>query len=147
MMQAIKTTENNALPKHEESTFGEHGSKHLRSYPPAGIASLNEESRICESELVALTQAIQNVSAALVSGAMTLTELEGSGAILMLAKRDEMLTINASATWLVARLQAPYPLLSANELSQKFAAQFGITELQAEHDAHLFLTHLAQQLI
>jgi hypothetical protein len=33
----------------QESTFGEHGSKHLRSYPPAKIASLNEERRICES--------------------------------------------------------------------------------------------------
>jgi tRNA-modifying protein YgfZ len=32
-----------------ESTFGEHYSKHLRSYPPARIASLNEECRIQES--------------------------------------------------------------------------------------------------
>jgi hypothetical protein len=103
-------------------------------------------SNIPESTRQELSQAMLNVSAALGSGAMTLTELEGSGAILMLAKRDEMLTINTSATWLVARLQATNASCSADNLSQLFAEQFGITQAQAEQDVRLFLTHLAKQL-
>jgi hypothetical protein len=116
-----------------------------------GVTDKHDDSRLGvtdkhdESTRLALTQAMQSVSAALISGAMTLTELDGSGAILMLAKRDEMLTINASATWLVAYLQNASPT-SAEQLGQLFAQQFGITQLQAELDAHLFLTHLAKQL-
>ena len=93
----------------------------------------------------ALITALQSVHSALECGAMTFTGLEGIGAILMLAKLDEMLTINASAAWLIARLQqrgveAPDVMLA------DFAAHFAIPSEAAELDIRRFFSQLASSL-
>ena len=92
-----------------------------------------------------LNTALQSVHSALESGAMTFTGLEGIGAILMLAKRDEMLTINVSAAWLIARLQqrgveAPEVMLA------QFAAHFAIPPQVAALDISRFFSQLSTSL-
>ncbi len=92
-----------------------------------------------------LNTALQSVHSALECGAMTFTGLEGIGAILMLAKRDEMLTINVSAAWLIARLQqrgveAPEVVLA------EFAAHFSIPPQAAALDIRRFFLQLATSL-
>jgi hypothetical protein len=92
-----------------------------------------------------LNTALQSVHSALESGAMTFTGLEGIGAILMLAKRDEMLTINVSAAWLIARLQQCG--VEANEVMlAEFAAHFAIPPQAAALDIRRFFLQLATSL-
>jgi Coenzyme PQQ synthesis protein D (PqqD) len=90
-------------------------------------------------------QALTNLAQAFAAGQITLTELEGNGAILMLLKRDEMLTINVTAAWLLAKLQACGFKISEADLVSQFAQQFDINLDLAAQDAHAFLRHLATQ--
>lgn len=90
----------------------------------------------------ALRTAVQTVQSALASGAMTFTALEDVGAILMLSQRDEMLTINVTAAWLIARLQSGNEAIDAAE----FAAHFAIPIDDAAADIRRFFLQLAKSL-
>ena len=90
-----------------------------------------------------LRAAIQSVLSALESGALTFTELDDVGAILMLSKRDEMLTINVTAAWLIARLQRHGT--ASTDLAE-FAAHFAISTQDAATDIRRFFLQLAKSL-
>ncbi len=92
-----------------------------------------------------LSTAVQTAHSALECGAMTFTGLEGIGAILMLAKRDEMLTINVSAAWLIARLQQR-GVETPEVLLAEFAGHFAIPRQLAELDVRRFFLQLATSL-
>jgi len=87
--------------------------------------------------------AVQSAESALKSGAMTFTELDDAGAILMLSERDEMLTINVTAAWLIARLQQRG--VAANDAAE-FAAHFAIPIEEAAADIRRFFLQLAKSL-
>ncbi len=89
-----------------------------------------------------LRAAVQSVQSALDSGAMTFTELDDVGAILMLSQHDEMLTINVTAAWLIARLQRGIDA----EDAAKFAAHFAIPIDDAVADIRRFFLQLAKSL-
>jgi tripartite-type tricarboxylate transporter receptor subunit TctC len=94
------------------------------------------------------TDVIQNhlerIQAALAAGKLSSTTLEDSGAVVMLVERDQMLTVNSSAAWLLDYLQNNPSSLSA--LNAAFAAQFDLAAGQAEQDVATFLSTLAQHL-
>ncbi len=92
---------------------------------------------------VVMNAAVQSVESALKSGAMTFTEIDDVGAILMLSHRDEMLTINATATWLIARLQQRGA--EANFIAE-FATNFVIPIDDAAADIERFFLQLAKSL-
>ncbi len=98
------------------------------------------------SLLPALLTASDTVRTALLRGALTCTELQGNGAILMLAERDEMLTVNVSAAWCVSMLQSN-DAITPEQLTQLFAEHFALAPVQAEEDVADFLSKLAQRLI
>jgi hypothetical protein len=112
----------------------------------AGAArQMSQTTKNHQNDLV-FTEALTSLSRAFAAGEITLTELEGNGAILMLLKRDEMLTINVSAAWLLAKLQACGFKISEADLVSQFAQHFSINLELAAQDAHAFLLHLAKQL-
>jgi hypothetical protein len=93
----------------------------------------------------AFLTAFDTVRAALLRGDLTCTELPGDGAILMLAERDEMLTINVSGAWCMNALQSS-DTKTAEQLTQLFADHFNLAPAQAARDVADFLSNLAQRL-
>ncbi len=101
-----------------------------------------ENSSTSQTDVV-MNAAVQSVESALKSGAMTFTELDDAGAILMLSQRDEMLTINVTAAWLIARLQQRGA--EANDVAE-FAAKFTIPIEDAAADIRRSFLQLAKSL-
>lgn len=82
-------------------------------------------------------------------GTLTLTDLGESGAIMMLSERDQMLTINPSAAFLLRQLLAmPEPIeeAQAHALSQQLADRFAIPSEQAHQDTTAFFEQLEKWL-
>ena len=107
---------------------------------------VTRDRREGEGALGPLRAALQSVQSALDSGAMTFTELDDVGAILMLSQRDEMLTINVSAAWLIARLQQR-GVETPEVLLAEFAGHFAIPRQLAELDVRRFFLQLATSLV
>lgn len=108
----------------------------------AAYEAVGKNSSTRQTDVV-MNAAVQSVESALKSGAMTFTELDDVGAILMLSQRDEMLTINATAAWLIARLQQRGT--DANFIAE-FAANFAIPIDDAAADIERFFLQLAKSL-
>ena len=104
---------------------------------------LSGQNKLPDQNDAVLRAALQSVQSALDSGAMTFTELDDVGAILMLSHRDEMLTINVTAAWLIGRLQQRG--IDANDAAE-FAACFTISIEDALADIRRFFLQLARSL-
>jgi hypothetical protein len=92
--------------------------------------------------MTALIHRFTALADALQSGRMTVTELPG-GAIVMLARTDEMLTINAAGAWLLAELAASTEHV---RLVTRFAQHFGLNDTQAQADVSAFVLDLSARL-
>lgn len=96
-----------------------------------------------------LTQNLRQTRACSDGGTLTLTDLGESGAIVMLSERDQMLTINPSAAYVLQHLlgtSAEIDDAYAKSLSALLAERFAITQAQAHTDIANFFEQLNKWL-
>lgn len=96
-----------------------------------------------------LPQNLQRTVHCASQGMLTLTDLGASGAIVMLAERDQMLTINPSAAFVLQQVLDATSELDATfaqALSTRLADRFSIPAAQAHADIERFFEQLSPWL-
>ena len=96
-----------------------------------------------------LTNSFRRIQQCADLGTLTLTDLGENGAIVMLSERDQMLTINPSAAFLLERVLAmkePIEDPFTSSLSAQLAQRFGISSELAHADLARFFEELEKWL-